>query len=91
MDFTEANFRVVLRTHDDGLGQAIGTADNLILFGGHGVGTAPPEGGPLPEVDTWSIYAKAEGPEEARRMVEDAVSGLERVAAVVEVQPFSPE
>lgn len=90
MDISEATYRVGVRTHDDGLHQAIGAAPNLILFGGTGVGMAPP-GGPLPEVDTWGIYAKAENAEEAQQMVKEAISGLEKVAVVIDVQPFSVE
>jgi len=90
MDLSEANYRVVLRTHDDEIHQAIAGAGGLVLFMGTGGGIAPP-GGPLPEVDTWGIYAKAESAEEAQRMVEDAVSGLEKVAVVISVAPFSAE
>lgn len=90
MDLSEANYRVALRTHDEGVHQAIAVARNLLLVGGTGVGVAPP-GGPLPKVDTWGIYAKAASAEEAQRMVADAVSGLEGVAVVVGVQPFSAE
>lgn len=88
MEIGEANYRVALRTHDDEVHQAIAAAESLLLIAGTGAGMAPP-GGPLPEIDTWGIYVKAETPEEAQRMVEDAVSGLERVAVVVDVQPFS--
>jgi hypothetical protein len=90
MDLSEATYRVSLRTRDEDVHQAISAAKDLILVGGHGVGVAPP-GGPLPEVDTWGIYAKATSAEEAQRMVEDAVAGLKKVAVVVDVQPFSAE
>ena len=58
----------------------------MILFGGHGVGVAPP-GGPLPEADTWSIYLKAETEAEARQAMEEAIAGLD-VAVLVSVEPF---
>ena len=89
VDISEANYRVALRTYDDGVHQAIAAASDLVLFAGTGAGMAPP-GGPLPEVDTWGIYAKADSAEEAQRMVEEAVSGLQ-VAVVIGIQPFSAE
>ncbi len=90
MDLGEANYRVALRTRDEELHNAIAAAPDLILVGGSGGGIVPP-GGPLPEIDNWGIYAKADTPEQAQRMVEDAVSRLEQVAVVVDVQPFSAE
>lgn len=90
MDLSEANYRVGLRTRDEEVHQAIAAASDLILVGGHGGGIVPP-GGPLPEVDTWGIYAKAPSADQARQMVEDAVAGLDAVAVVVDVQPFRAE
>ena len=90
MELIEANFRIVVRANDEkGLGAGVEAVRNLMLFGGHGVGVAPP-GGPLPQVDTWSIYAKARSVEEAEGMIEEAVSDIEGVAVVVSIEAFDP-
>jgi hypothetical protein len=77
MELADCNYRIVIRTRDEGLSHAISAAPGLILFGGHGVGVVPPGGGKLPEVDTWSIYAKAD----------TAIKELD-VAVLVSVEPF---
>jgi hypothetical protein len=41
----------------------------------------------LPEVDTWSIYLKADTEAEARQAMEGAIAGLD-VAVFVSVEPF---
>jgi hypothetical protein len=86
MELADCNYRAVVRTRDEGLGLAISAASGMILFGGHGVGVAPP-GGPVPDVDTWSIYVVADSEGEAQRAVEEAIGGLE-VAVLLSVEPF---
>lgn len=86
MELPDCNYRVVVRTHDEGLSDAIGAAPDLILVAGHGGGIVPPGGKP-PEVDTWSIYARADAKDTARQAVEKAIEGLD-VAVLVSVEPF---
>jgi hypothetical protein len=86
MELADCNFSAVVRTHDERLGAAIDAASGMILFGGHGGGIAPP-GGPVPEVDTWSIYLKADTELEARRAIEETIDGLD-VAVLVSIEPF---
>jgi hypothetical protein len=87
MELADCNYRIVIRTRDEGLSHAISAAPGLILFGGHGVGVVPPGGGKLPEVDTWSIYAKADTEDDAREAAETAIKELD-VAVLVSVEPF---
>jgi hypothetical protein len=87
MELADCNYKAVVRTRDEKLGAAISAASGMILFGGHGGGVAPP-GGPLPEVDTWSIYIRADSEVDARQAIERAVGGLD-VAVLVSVEPFN--
>jgi hypothetical protein len=86
MELANCSYRAVVRTRDERLGEAVSATPGLILFGGHGVGVAPP-GGELPEVDTWSIYVRADTETDAREAVEKAIGGLD-VAVLVSVEPF---
>jgi len=87
MELADCSYRIVVRTHDEGLSRAISATPGLILFGGHGVGVVSPGGGKLPEAYTWSIYAKADTEDGARKAVETAIRELD-VAVLVSVEPF---
>jgi hypothetical protein len=89
--FDECNFRVVVKGRDpDGdFKAAIDVAPDVILFGGHGGGVVG-AGGELPEVDTWSVYAKADSVDEAEAAVADAIKGLNPQRFIVSIAAFDP-
>jgi hypothetical protein len=87
----ETTHRVVVRTqHGDALRSALADEPDLILFGGHGSGTAAP-GSPLPPIDTWSIYVRAEDDLDARTKVEAALSKTGDGTPILSVDPFDPK
>ena len=87
----DCNFRVIVRGADpeDDFHLVIQATPDLILFGGHGGGTIG-AGCELPAVDTWSVYAKAESPEDAEAKVAGAIKALKPQRFIVGVEPFDP-
>jgi hypothetical protein len=87
----ECNFRVVVKGRDPerDFKLAIDVASDVILFGGHGGGMVG-AGGELPEVDTWSVYAKADSADEAEAAVADAIKGLDPQRLIVSTEAFDP-